>query len=87
MVFNLINDDDDELYKGRVQKKKWWNFPLKWGGCSASDFPLRKKHKKKFLKHWIMPIDHFKTQFFFLQFLGGETLFSSDPGSKGVSNL
>ena len=56
------------------------------GGGAAPDFPLRKKQNKNMvLKHWILPIDHFKTHLF--QFLDGETLFSLDPGPKGVSNL
>ena len=29
------------------------------GGGAAPDFPLR---KKMVLKHWILPIDHFKIQ-------------------------
>ena len=49
---------------------------------------LRKKNKTKnmALKHWILPVDHFKTHLFF-QFLGGGTLLSLDPGLKAVSNL
>ena len=39
------------------------------------------------LKHWILPNNHFKTHLFFFQFLGGRTLFSSDPGLKCGSNL
>ena len=39
------------------------------------------------LKHWILHNNHFMTHLFFFQFLGGGTLFSSDPGPKGGSNL
>ena len=38
-------------------------------------------------KHLILHNNHFKTHLFFFQFLGGGTLFSSDPGPKGGSNL
>ena len=38
------------------------------------------------LKHWILHNNHFETHLFF-QFLGGGTLFSSDPGLKGGPNL
>ena len=67
-----------------------WNFPLGGEGVSARpDFPLRKKEQKKNmgLKHWILPMDHFKTHSFFFQFFWGGTLLSLDLGPKGLSNL
>ena len=39
------------------------------------------------LKHWILHNKNFMTHFFFFQFLGGGTLFSSNPDPKGRSNL
>ena len=37
-------------------------------------------------RHWILHNNHIKTHLFF-QFLGGGTLFSSEPGLKGGINL
>ena len=67
---------------GKGEKKNSVIFHLDGGGSAW--FSTK---KKMVLKHWILPIDHFKAHYFFFQFLVGETLLSLDPGPKGVSNL
>ena len=52
-------------------------------------FIKKKKKKKKNMcsKHCIFHNNYFYTHLYSFQFLGGWTLFSSDPGPKGSSSL
>ena len=61
------------ITKGRVQKK-YWKIPLRWGGGSVPDFPLRKKENTWAWAEFVSwRVDHFS--FFFISFpLWGQTL-------------
>ena len=52
---------------GTVSKKKSeWNFPLSWlGGSSMPRFSIKKKNNNMVLKHFILPVEHFKAHLFF----------------------
>ena len=47
------------------KKNKLWNFPSSWlGGSSITRFSIKKKNNMV-LKHFILPVEHFKANLFF----------------------